>query len=152
MYIVRQIVSAQNAAAISPNFLCIAGQPIPGHNVVSRSSEDASAYGGEHTPSLGFGTDSIMRRERDHYFRSLKRSPAPVGMSGVSGKARDHYFRSLKRASESASESESSSEEHPLSVRMKETDVTADDVLMCVNAVKRKKTAAAKAAAAIYNQ
>jgi hypothetical protein len=113
---------------------------------VSRSSEDALS---EQTPSLGFGTDSLMRRERDHYFRSLKRSPAPVGMRG---KARDHYFRSLKRSSESASE------EHPmasLSVRIKEPDVTADDVLMCVSAVRRKKkreAAAAKAAAAIYNQ
>jgi hypothetical protein len=42
-----------------------------------------------------------------------------------------------------------------LSVRIKEPDVTADDVLMCVSAVRRKKkreAAAAKAAAAIYNQ
>jgi hypothetical protein len=109
---------------------------------VSRSSEDALS---EQTPSLGFGTDSLMRRERDHYFRSLKRSPAPVGMRG---KARDHYFRSLKRSSESASE------EHPmasLSVRIKEPDVTADDVLMCVRK-KKREAEAAKAAAAIYNQ
>ena len=80
-----------------------AGQPIPDHNVVSRSVEEASVIGGGGI-SNGFSGEGerLMRRDRDHFFRSLKRSmpltsraaAAPLKMRGT-----DHFFRTLRASS-----------------------------------------------------
>ena len=81
----------------------LAGQPIPDHNVVSRSVEEASAIGGG-SISNGFSGEGerLMRRDRDHFFRSLKRSmpltsraaATPLKMRGT-----DHFFRTLRASS-----------------------------------------------------
>ena len=68
--------------------------------MVSRSVEEASAVGGGGGMSNGFSGegDALMRRERDHFFRSLKRSmplrrsaAMPMKMRGT-----DHFFRTLR--------------------------------------------------------
>ena len=81
-----------------------AGQPIPDHNVVSRSVEEASAIGGGGGGiSNGFSGegDALMRRERDHFFRSLKRSMPLSRASSMPMKMRgtDHFFRTLRSSS-----------------------------------------------------
>ena len=73
------------------------GQPIPDHNVVSRSVEDASSIGGGGAE----GDVALMRRERDHFFRSLKRSPSQAVAMAPAVKmrsGRDHFFRTLRTA------------------------------------------------------
>ena len=77
-----------------------AGQPIPDHNVVSRSVEEASAIGGGGL-SNGFSGegDALMRRERDHFFRSLKRSmplSSRAAAMPMKMRATDHFFRTLR--------------------------------------------------------
>ena len=82
-----------------------AGQPIPDHNVVSRSVEEAGAIGGGGGGiSNGFSGegDALMRRERDHFFRSLKRSmPLSRAAASMPMKMRgtDHFFRTLRSSS-----------------------------------------------------
>ena len=114
--------------------------------MVSRSAEDAS---------LGFGGDSLMRRERDHYFRSLKRSPeyATGGARSTrrfanSNMARDHYFRSLKRSDRARDHYFRSlkREEVPSpptyameQAMMEEPEITTDELLQCVRVLKNRK-------------
>ena len=69
--------------------------------MVSRSVEEASAVGGGGGMSNGFSGegDALMRRERDHFFRSLKRSmPSGRGAAAMPMKMRgtDHFFRTLR--------------------------------------------------------
>ena len=84
-----------------------AGQPIPDHNVVSRSVEEAGAIGGGGI-SNGFSGEGerLMRRDRDHFFRSLKRSMPLTSRAAAAGPATplkmrgtDHFFRTLRASS-----------------------------------------------------
>ena len=61
--------------------------------------EDASSIGGGGAE----GDVALMRRERDHFFRSLKRSPPSPSQAVKMQSGRDHFFRSLRTAAAAAS-------------------------------------------------
>ena len=74
--------------------------------MVSRSVEEATAIGGGGIANGFSGEgDALMRRERDHFFRSLKRS-MPLTSRAAAGhstplkmRGTDHFFRTLRASS-----------------------------------------------------
>ena len=95
------MLKALSSSHLLSQFALFPGQPIPDHNVVSRSVEDATSIGGG-----AEGDVALMRRERDHFFRSLKRSPSPARAQAARMQSgRDHFFRSLRTAASAAAAS-----------------------------------------------
>ena len=76
--------------------------------MVSRSVEEAGAIGGGGI-SNGFSGEGerLMRRDRDHFFRSLKRSMPLTSRAAVAAgpatplkmRGTDHFFRTLRASS-----------------------------------------------------
>ena len=99
---IKTLLIASLSFLLNSNATFRAGQPIPDHNVVSRSVEEASAIGGGIANGFSGEGERLMRRDRDHFFRSLKRSmpltsraaAAPLKMRGT-----DHFFRTLRASS-----------------------------------------------------